>query len=145
MTTIATDGKTMAADGQAEVSGSILTSDSVKVVRLPDGSLFGSAGRRIDRPKAVAYMVDGGKKPKLVDFQALHLKVDGSLWYLNEELEPTRVNVPCAVGSGMDFALGAMDFGASPEEALAVAIERDPSSGGLISVLCLDEKLKAVA
>ena len=40
----------------------------------------------------------------------------------------------CAVGSGMQYALCAMDAGATPEEAVAVAIKRDVYSGGEVQV-----------
>jgi ATP-dependent protease HslVU (ClpYQ) peptidase subunit len=42
---------------------------------------------------------------------------------------------PWAVGSGGDFAMGAMYVGASAEEAVAVAIELDPMSGGEIETV----------
>lgn len=39
------------------------------------------------------------------------------------------------LGSGGDFARGAMSMGASPAEAVAVAIQHDTKSGGPITVL----------
>jgi ATP-dependent protease HslVU (ClpYQ) peptidase subunit len=42
---------------------------------------------------------------------------------------------PWAVGSGGDFAMGAMYVGASAEEAVAAAIELDPSTGGEIETI----------
>lgn len=45
-----------------------------------------------------------------------------------------------AIGSGADFALAALDAGATPEEALAVAIKRDCFSGGDTFVEELDEE-----
>jgi ATP-dependent protease HslVU (ClpYQ) peptidase subunit len=42
---------------------------------------------------------------------------------------------PWAVGSGGDFAMGAMYFGASAEEAVAVAIELDATTGGEIETI----------
>lgn len=38
MTTIATDGKSMAGDGFGHMRGTIVEKDAVKVVRLADGS-----------------------------------------------------------------------------------------------------------
>jgi ATP-dependent protease HslVU (ClpYQ) peptidase subunit len=42
---------------------------------------------------------------------------------------------PWAVGSGGDFAMGAMCVGASAEEAVEAAIELDPSTGGEIETI----------
>lgn len=43
-----------------------------------------------------------------------------------------RISVPAAVGSGSDFAVGAMCMGASAIEALEVAAQRDHGTGGEI-------------
>jgi ATP-dependent HslUV protease subunit HslV len=40
-----------------------------------------------------------------------------------------------AVGSGSDFAYGAMEMGASAEQAVAVAIRRDRTAGGSVVVM----------
>lgn len=40
-----------------------------------------------------------------------------------------------SIGSGYAFALGAMDMGASPREAIEVAATRDPNTGGKIREL----------
>lgn len=40
-----------------------------------------------------------------------------------------------AIGSGYAFALGAMDMGATPREAIEVAATRDPNTGGKIHEL----------
>ena len=41
---------------------------------------------------------------------------------------PQWVNTPFGLGSGGDYALGAMDHGASAEEAVAIACRRDTAS-----------------
>jgi 20S proteasome alpha/beta subunit len=137
MTTIATDGKTMASDGQAEACGTITASRRAKVVKLGDGSLYGSSGRKTDSDALARWLIEGGKKPKVEKLSALRLMPDGVLLYYSETLEPCEVDTPCAVGSGMDFAIGAMEFGASPVEAVKIACKRDPGSGGEITVLAL--------
>lgn len=40
-----------------------------------------------------------------------------------------------ALGSGSEYAMGAMSMGATAEQAVAVAIEHDTGSGGEIMVL----------
>jgi ATP-dependent protease HslVU (ClpYQ) peptidase subunit len=138
VTTIATDGKTMAGDGQAEACRTIISLSRQKVTRLPDGSLCGCAGSGVDAIAFAKWLADGGPRPKFKDsMSALHLKADGSLDYYSERGEPSPVEAPCAVGSGMDFAIGAMLFGAAPEEAVAIASQRDPGTGGKITALSL--------
>jgi 20S proteasome alpha/beta subunit len=53
--------------------------------------------------------------------------------------------LPTATGSGREFALAAMDLGASPEEAVKIACERDMMSGGNITALTRPRKLRRVA
>jgi len=45
------------------------------------------------------------------------------------------VDVPFAIGAGSDYALGAMDYGASPEEAVRGACRRNVFTGGEIQVV----------
>lgn len=146
MTTIATDGKSMAGDGLATRRDMITCETAIKVHRLADGSLFGGAG---DKPELAALRawIDGGEKgprPKAKDMVALVLKPSGELWYYTESAgAPTEV--PNAVGSGEELAIGAMEAGASPEEAVAIAARRNTATGGKITVLELNQKSKLEA
>jgi ATP-dependent HslUV protease subunit HslV len=116
----------------------IVASNRPKVRRLPDGSLFGMAGRSIDGDVLAAWLVEGGKKPKVESLSALRLLPNGTLHYISEVCDPVEIDAPCAVGSGGDFAIGALDAGLSAEEAVAIAMKRDPGTGGKITVLHLD-------
>jgi 20S proteasome alpha/beta subunit len=49
-----------------------------------------------------------------------------------------------ASGSGADFAIGAMTFGATPEEAVAVAAKHDIHTGGEIVVLRREPRFRLV-
>jgi ATP-dependent protease HslVU (ClpYQ) peptidase subunit len=144
VTTIACDGKSMAGDGQSEACGTIVSAQAHKVHRLADGSLFGMAGAKEDRGPVVEWMENGGRKPKVQRLTALLLRPDGALLYFNETLNPSSVDAPCAVGSGMDFAIGAMEAGLDPERALEIASRRDPNTGGKITVLHLEAALSVV-
>jgi ATP-dependent protease HslVU (ClpYQ) peptidase subunit len=135
VTTIATDGFAMAGDGQAEAMDTIIAFNRAKIRRLPDGSLFGMAGRSADSETLSRWLIEGGKKPKLGSLSALRLYPDGRLEWISELCDPIQIDAPCAVGSGMDYALGAMDAGASPERAVRIAARRDPGTGGAITVL----------
>lgn len=128
----------MAGDGQGDVDDRIVTSNMVKVRRLSDGSLFGCAGHGRDNDTLAEWLEHGGKKPKLNELGALRLRTDGKVEYINQACEPVVIDLPCAVGSGGAFAIGAMEAGFSPEEAVEVACKRDTYSGGKITVLSLE-------
>lgn len=134
MTTIATDGKSMAGDGQAEIAETIMVSNRRKVYRTDEGVIIGCAGNSVDAKRFRAWFGTKGPKPRFKSIQALVLYPSGKLEYWNEEMEPTEMTAPAAIGSGMDFALGAMGAGASPAEAVKIAATRDPFSGGDITV-----------
>jgi ATP-dependent protease HslVU (ClpYQ) peptidase subunit len=54
---------------------------------------------------------------------------------IHPNLLADTLSEPWAVGSGSDFAMGAMVSGASAEEAVAAAIELDPGTGGEIETI----------
>lgn len=135
MTTIATNGRSMAGDGQADIGDTIMVTNRRKVYRTSQGVLLGCAGRSVDAQRFRAWFDDrNAAKPRLKEFQALALYADGRLEYWNEDMEPTEMQAPCSIGSGMDFALGAMMAGADPGEAVRIAATRDPFTGGDIIV-----------
>jgi len=138
MTTIATDGKSMAGDGLACADHAITTFDRVKVSRLPDGSLLGCAGDSAHIIRFRKWLADGGSYPKVRNFAALHLQTDGSLRYYGDDPEWSAMSLPAAIGSGAAFALGAMDAQASPSWAVACASLRCPYTGGTITDLKLE-------
>ena len=69
------------------------------------------------------------------DFSALVLSPEGRVDYYCSKLMPVEFCLPQAIGSGADFAIGAMLHGASPAEAVAIACMRDTRSGGKVNVL----------
>ena len=82
---------------------------------------------------------EGEKKPKISrDTDALRLMPDGRLLHYAYDLMPEPIGAPFAIGSGADFAIGAMDQGATPVRAVERAIARDPFSGGAITCLALE-------
>lgn len=136
MTTIATDGRTIAADGLV-VSGNdvVVAFGRTKLVRLADGSILGFAGTAVEQEVFAAWLNDGGKRPKLGAFEALRLMNDGSLLRYAQVLDPLPAEFPAAVGSGSDLALGAMLAGVSPQQAVEIAASRDIATGGTIAVM----------
>lgn len=133
----------MAGDGATYTNGTRASSDTVKVHRLSNGSLFGACGSSGWCEKIRAW-IDGGcdgepAKGESADAFLL-LKTDGSLWQGGEDGLSVLIEVPFAIGSGMDIAIGAMDAGASVERAIEIACDRDKASGGKITVLDLEQE-----
>lgn len=137
MTTIATDGKTMAGDGlvcQGELT--IAETEATKVFRV-DGVIFGLAGKT-PHIEVVRQWIKAGRKgaPAIKGSSALLLLPDGSLLQCDED-GSSPCAAPAAIGSGKDHALTAMDMGADAEKAVEMAARRDPFTGGKITVLAL--------
>ncbi len=147
MTTIATDGKSMAGDGLVTCGNLVCGWNLQKVYRLKDGRLVGICGSGYDFGVFLKWMEDGGKAPKLSEhFEALVLSPDGSCATFNEDCRTFPEELPSACGSGKQIAIGAMDAGLSPEESVMLACARNTDSGGVILTLELAAtELKAVA
>lgn len=133
MTTIATDGKTIAADSRA-VGNFILQGNVNKLKRLKDGRILGTCGE-LWETHAVAGWLDGKRdKPKVSEgFGALVL--GESLILYRDNLEPMEIPPPYSIGSGCGHAIGAMLAGASPREAIKISIKLDENTGGRIRVM----------
>lgn len=140
MTTIATDGKTMAGDGLGNIDGLVTSKARVKVFRLLDGRIFGGAGATEDVAAARNWLNLGGDRPTLTDFAGLTIDISGAITSYGCALVGFAMEAPAACGSGMGVALGAMDAGASPQRAVEIAANRDTWTGG--TILCLSATIK---
>lgn len=146
MTTIATDGQTMAGDGLVTSGNVIFGSNIVKVFQLKDGRLAGICGSAYHAGPFCEWLNQGGEPPELDDnFEALVLMADGSCRSYDHKGRWIAEELPTACGTGREFALAAMDLGASPEEAVEAAAKRDTCTGGKITVLSRPRKLRRVA
>lgn len=153
MTTIATDGKSMAGDGLIVNAGDMICGfNTVKVHRLDDGGIVGIAG---DASLALAFVawLNGGTEPTVEEVDALHITADGALLYYHNTGAPVPCEAPAAIGTGTKLAMGAMLAGSDPAKAVEIACQRDICSGGSIIVLHhgsedaaqLAQRFKAVA
>lgn len=136
MTTIATDGKSMAGDGQRDHRGTVTNLNAEKIRRLPDGRLVGTSGDVAFGEMFVEWLENGGDRPEYKGdggFTALILMPCGELMLAGQDCHPCTINAPYAIGSGMDLAIGAMAAGASPAEAVEIAAAFDPHTGGVIA------------
>jgi ATP-dependent protease HslVU (ClpYQ) peptidase subunit len=146
MTTIACDGESMAGDGRICSGSTIFGSNAEKITLLKDGRIVGVAGNARYQQLFIAWLTNGGELPELDDeFEALVLRPDGTVLSYDYKGRELQEELPTATGSGREFALAAMDLGASPEEAVKIACERDMMSGGKITVLTRPRKLRRVA
>jgi ATP-dependent protease HslVU (ClpYQ) peptidase subunit len=132
VTTIAWDGKVLAADAQT----SIFKGSTPKIHRLKDGSVFGSCGQMQDMQAVIVWLNEGGDKPKVSDgFHAIHVK-EGRLFVLEDKLIPVQYEREFfAVGSGRDYAMAAMHLGKSAPAAVAIAAIFDVDTGGEVLVI----------
>jgi ATP-dependent protease HslVU (ClpYQ) peptidase subunit len=145
MTTIATDGHSMAGD-TLTCASTIMVRHAVKVFRCQNGQIFGCCGATTDAIKFQEYMLMGGEKPTLSeDFSALVLNVDGSVDWIDKEFVRVSTAVPNAIGSGGEIALGAMLAGQAPENAVRTAMIRDTNTGGDVTVEHLQPKMAEAA
>lgn len=136
MTVIATDGRSMSGDGLSRDRGGLVCSFSVrKVRRLPDGRIMGVAGNPFDINNLEKWLTEGGEFPELQDtdsFDLLVLEPNGDVYCYAKHGRRSKELLPIAIGSGTDLAVGAMEAGASPEQAVRIACARHTECGGEI-------------
>jgi len=134
MTTIAFDGKILAADSQCSSGGCVLSKKYQKIHMLKDGRLFAAAGSLSTIGAMVRWLNTGeGACPKWEpgDFEAIVVNPDGSDPY---EMFADGVLMPAYVpwvgGSGHQFALAAMHLGFNACKAIECAAALDTNTGG---------------
>jgi len=133
MTTVAWDGKLLAGDRLCCFGGTPVV--TTKVFAL-NGVLIGTAGLKVDGILFREWVEKGrpaDKKPVVGDnFTGLLVEASGELIYYDG---PKLVPVPMpagqrwSLGSGCDFALGAMAAGASAIQAVEIACVLDVNTG----------------
>ena len=151
MTTIAIDsrGEFIAADGQVTCSGAVVTTTLRKIlVETENGNprIYAMAGTTCMFEALVKWHKDGHKPselPPASDGKWTLLVIDrkGARSYGHEAPYAELVPYPYALGTGNEYALGALKAGASAEEAVRIACEIDIHSGGEIQVVNIKEAL----
>ena len=136
MTTIACDGKMIAADGLVTGNGFIHDRTCKKVFRLHDGRVVAFSGSAFDIAGAVDYLNGVTAQFSAEEgFEAVILSADGTVQCMDEKTRLYAQSVPCVSGSGGAIALGAMAAGKDAFEAVKIAAELDTHSGGVCSFL----------
>lgn len=136
MTTIASDGRSIAAD-RLITSSEQLLGETTKVYTAKDGSFFASAGNASDCDCYEAWKKGTLKERPDIEcdsFEAMILRKN-KVYLVDKNLIEIEVFTPQAIGSGGNLALGAMLAGATPQEAIEFAAERDLFTGGGVDVL----------
>lgn len=144
MTTIICNKTEMIADRQYVCFGTI--HESTKIYKNTLG-LLGLAGNTVHFSKIVKWFNDGMDFENLpdvcggkADWTALYLSSAGDIYtfdsanFFLDKMEDTFF----AIGSGADYATGALDFGANITEAFAIAARRDPATGGRFDLFTLE-------
>lgn len=142
MTTIATDGKTVAADGQRTL-GSERISMVEKKLRMKAGRIYAITGTFAFFDDLIMWHIMGARVEDVP-------KGDGDNGWSLLVIEPGATGVhrytsecprleifpyPATFGSGADYAMGAMCAGADPREAVTIASRLDINTGGEIQVI----------
>ncbi|MGJ4953059.1 hypothetical protein [Bradyrhizobium sp. HKCCYLS20291] len=137
MTTIAYRNGMLAADTRM-IQGTAIIGNVVKIVRREDGLLAGGAGDCAWVQAFHRWFLghEEGDPPELDDnCKGIIVRPDKTVEMFEPmgtiEFKPPFV----AMGSGKEFALGAMWMGATAEQAVRAAMELDPGTGGNITVL----------
>lgn len=137
MTTIATDGKTMAGDGLSHWANSILSRRVVKIRKIGK-ELFGFSGSSDQAHSFIKWYkagADPDNMPSMSDLNVLMVNKSGVYIACQPAFNFQRVDRVMAIGSGADYAVGAMAAGKKPREAVRIASRYDWGTGGRITVL----------
>lgn len=133
MTTIAWDGRTLAADTQQTQDGYVCGYIR-KIFKLDDGRIMAAAGQSPYSHAVVAWL-NGGEKPTIKDGDRIEVIViakGGAAIEYDEKLLPYPASAPWASGSGGRFALSAMRLGYGAVDAVFHACDLDVCSGGKV-------------
>lgn len=152
MTTIAFDGRWLAADGQETFNHEPIRLDRQKLAVRP-GSVYGYSGVGCGLDAVIDWHASGAdpkEAPKFEDNDWSMIAIDRHpvtaklrlRYYTMKVPYPSEYHAPFALGSGADYATGAMDHGASAIEAVQIAIKRNVHTGGEIQSVEVEAALK---
>ena len=137
MTTIATDGRAIAADGRVTAGGEIRTETFDKLWELPDDSVAGAAGQTEQSTVALRELNRAAAEKRLPEptegeYDIMRLYPSGAVALYSGRLDaPFFVEPPFTIGSGGEYARGALAAGASVRRAMKIAHQFDSSTGPL--------------
>lgn len=150
MTTIVTDGTTIAADSLTTF-GHERGHRAMEKVQVAKGKIYASSGLGAMLPVLIAWHQAGADPEKVPRVAAdehwslLVIEPAGMFLYTIKCPYALQVDPPFGLGMGADYAMGAMAWGASPREAVGVACRFSTTSGGPVQVVDIAEALRREA
>lgn len=146
MTTIVWRDGVLAADSRAYSGDKTPIGFKKKIHRLDNGDLFGASSSKVGSVEHFMRLVNEHGVFKSFEeeilLKAIVVTKDGSFYLFNDLKSfsgPIHADY-IAIGSGEEYALGALEMGSSAIEALEVAIRLDPWTGGEIATLRFEDE-----
>jgi ATP-dependent protease HslVU (ClpYQ) peptidase subunit len=139
MTTIAWDGHTLAADRQSTWGGTATKTRKIFRAVHEDGRevIYGCAGLTHECTAFTRWINGEIAEPAFTDISVMCIDRSGRLWHTNHSMNWTQIKVKFwAIGSGCDYALGAMAAGKTAAEAIKIASKLDVTTGLGVDTLC---------
>lgn len=139
MTTIVYKNGLIATDSRAS-SGQLIVDDDFVKVKKNEHGFFAYAGTPADIDSFIAESMASREGTYEWECGALWVSNSGQLYSIDQNekgffyILELSLEKHYASGSGMDFALVAMDLGCTAREAVEAAARRDSGSGGTIRV-----------
>lgn len=128
----------LAADTMVVVDDFIKLDNDIKIAKYK-GHLFGVSGNNCPTLEAFRkwWFIKPGQQrqayKKPFSFRAIVILPDGTIEEWDHLGNGDKINAPFwAIGSGREFALGALEFGANAQEAVQAAIKFCPTVGGKV-------------
>mgnify|MGYP000879959484 CR=1 FL=1 len=146
MTTIATDGKTIASDSLVTY-GHERGAGKVEKIRVHMGRIYALGGLGCMMPALIEWHLAGADPRNTppcsseIGWDLLVIDAGGIVRYSNAAPYAAPVHPPWAMGQGAEFALGAIYAGASPAEAVAIACRLSTTSCLPVQVVDIAEAL----
>lgn len=150
MTTVAFDGRTMAADKQMNTGG---MKHPVARSKIRGGdyhgmpAVFGGAGTTVYSDAVIDWLMSGmpdehkPEMPEAPDSFTVVVATEAGVYEYIDSLRPIPLGqIKWAFGTGAEYAFGAMDAGANAKRAVEIACGRDVNSGLGIDSITLRKK-----
>ena len=131
MTTIIADKKTLAMYSDSRCSWGTMSFKTQKIHRIGN-SLWGTTGDFNNALKFLDWVRSGAKDDgpsfNSEDFCVVELCADGLFIWDESLTRQVVLEEFLALGSGASYAVGAMEMGATPEQAIEIASRGDPAT-----------------
>lgn len=148
MTVIASDGLTIAADGQLMLGQSEIGALNLKKIRVVEAKAIYAMDGTIALLDALIDWHRKGADPHALpvssgddDWGMVVITTEGVTAFNKGVPYPARWAYPLTLGCGADYAMGAMLAGASPQQAVEIACAKNAFCGGDIQVIDIKEAL----